>query len=82
MNPTASLRVRFALLGLLLAPLVSRSAEEFPLGPDSKVQPGVPQGELIKFEFSDSKLFYNALHHLGQKMLLGAINRRLQLKTK
>ncbi|PHX85601.1 MAG: gluconolactonase, partial [Opitutia bacterium] len=57
MNPTASLRVRFALLGLLLAPLVSRSAEEFPLGPDSKVQPGVPQGELIKFEFSDSKLF-------------------------
>ena len=57
MNPTASLRVCFALLGLLLVPLVSRSAEEFPLGPDSKVQPGVPQGELIKFEFSDSKLF-------------------------
>lgn len=42
MNPTASLRVSFALLGLLFAPLVSRSAEEFPLGPDSKVQPGVP----------------------------------------
>jgi gluconolactonase len=57
MNPTASLRVHFALLGLLLAPLVSRSAEEFPLGTDSKVQPGVPQGELIKFEFSDSKIF-------------------------
>jgi sugar lactone lactonase YvrE/enterochelin esterase-like enzyme len=57
MNPTASLRVHFALLGLLLAPLVCRSADEFPLGPDSKVQPGVPQGELIKFEFSDSKIF-------------------------
>ena len=57
MNPAASLRVPFALLGLLLAPPVSRSADEFPLGPDSKVQPGVPQGELIKFEFSDSKIF-------------------------
>lgn len=38
-------------LGLL------RAADDYPIGPDSKVQPGVPQGELIKFEFASTKLF-------------------------
>ena len=30
---------------------------EFPLGPDSKVQPGVPTGEVIKLAFDQSKIF-------------------------
>ncbi|MBI5691041.1 MAG: SMP-30/gluconolactonase/LRE family protein [Verrucomicrobia bacterium] len=47
---------------LLLAVLIAatpplRCADDFPPGPDSKVQPGVPQGELLKFEFADSKIF-------------------------
>ncbi len=33
------------------------AADEYPIGPDSKVQPGVPQGELIKFAFTESKIF-------------------------
>jgi hypothetical protein len=33
------------------------AADDYPPGPDSKVQPGVPQGELIKFEFASSKVF-------------------------
>ena len=33
------------------------AAEDFPPYPDSRVQPGVPKGELIKLEFSDSKVF-------------------------
>jgi sugar lactone lactonase YvrE/enterochelin esterase-like enzyme len=41
---------------LLLAPAL-RAADDYPPGPDSKVQPGVPQGELIKFEFASSKIF-------------------------
>ena len=40
----------------LAAPLLC-AAEDYPPGPDSKVQPGVPPGELIKFEFSGSKIF-------------------------
>ena len=33
------------------------AAEDYPVNPDSKPQPGVPQGELIKFEFAGSKIF-------------------------
>lgn len=43
--------VACACLGLAYA------ADDYPIGPDSKVQPGVPQGELIKFEFTGSKIF-------------------------
>ena len=35
----------------------ARAADDYPLGPDSKPQSGVPKGEVIKFEFSDSKIF-------------------------
>jgi gluconolactonase len=34
-----------------------RAADDYQLGPDSKRQPGVPEGELIKFELTDSKIF-------------------------
>lgn len=46
------------LLGLLafLVPLL-RAADDYVPGPDSKPQPGVPAGELIKFTFENSKIF-------------------------
>ncbi|MBI4626158.1 MAG: hypothetical protein HY736_23420 [Verrucomicrobia bacterium] len=44
-----------AILALALPPL--RAADDYQPGPDSKVRPGVPQGELIKFEFNGSKFF-------------------------
>jgi enterochelin esterase-like enzyme len=50
-------RPRFALLCFVAAISVLVAADEYPPGPDSQVQPGVPQGELIKFEFSGSKIF-------------------------
>ncbi len=43
-------------LAALAAPLLP-AAEDYPPGPDSQVQPGVPQGELLKFEFASSKIF-------------------------
>jgi sugar lactone lactonase YvrE/enterochelin esterase-like enzyme len=44
---------------LALAPLATLRAavDEYPPHPDSIVQPGVPKGELIKFEFATSKIF-------------------------
>lgn len=46
---------------LLAAAIMSvpplRSADDYVPGPDSKVQPGVPQGELVKFVFDQSKIF-------------------------
>ena len=49
---------RFVLFAALAA-FVSRlpAADEYPLQPDSRPQPGVPVGELIKFEFAGSKIF-------------------------
>lgn len=48
-----------ALCGFLFlaATSLAGAADDYPPGPDSKVQPGVPQGELIKFEYRDSKIF-------------------------
>ena len=43
---------------LLLALAASAiAAEDYPLGPDSLPQPGVPQGEVKKFTFEDSRIF-------------------------
>ncbi|MBI5768887.1 MAG: SMP-30/gluconolactonase/LRE family protein [Verrucomicrobia bacterium] len=47
--------ILFALLALAVPCL--RAADDYVPGPDSKIQPGVPQGELIKFEFATSKIF-------------------------
>jgi enterochelin esterase-like enzyme len=60
--PIPSLRAPLAaatifLLSACLPTLTLRAADDYPPGPDSKVQPGVPQGELIKFEFASSKIF-------------------------
>ena len=60
--PFPSLRAPLAaaaifLLSICLPTPALRAADDYPPGPDSKVQPGVPQGELIKFEFASSKIF-------------------------
>ena len=60
--PFPSLRAPLAaaaifLLSICLPSPALRAADDYPPGPDSKVQPGVPQGELIKFEFASSKIF-------------------------
>ncbi len=57
MNPIVSRCARLLLLTLFIAPPAAPAADDFPVGPDSRVQPGVPQGELIKFEFTGSKIF-------------------------
>lgn len=38
-------------------PLARAAEDQYPPHPDSQVQPGVPKGELIKFEFAGSKYF-------------------------
>lgn len=45
------------LLAFLLVAAPSFAADDYQLGPDSKPQDGVPKGELLKFEFKDSKIF-------------------------
>jgi len=42
---------------LLPVAVALRAADEYPPHPDSVVQPGVPKGEQLKFEFSGSKIF-------------------------
>jgi gluconolactonase len=57
-----------ALAALLLLGLGVRSLAEpdsYVPGPDSKPQPGVPQGELIKFDFSRSKVFPGTTRHVA-----------------
>ena len=50
--------LRFALsLSLALLAAGLRAADEYPPHPDAVVQPGVPQGELIQFDFAGSKIF-------------------------
>ncbi len=44
-------------LFVFILPAALRAADDYAPGPDSKVQAGVPQGELFKFEFSGSKIF-------------------------
>ena len=45
------------LLLLLASAAVAIAAEDYPLGPDSLPQRGVPQGEVKKFTFETSKIF-------------------------
>jgi enterochelin esterase-like enzyme len=56
---TLSNLTRSIALSLLLALVVSaqQTTDNYPLGPDSKPQPAVPKGELIKLTFDKSKIF-------------------------
>ncbi len=61
MNPL----LRPALACLLVLPVaLLRAADEYPPHPDSVVQPGVPQGELLKFDFTASKIFPGTVHEV------------------
>jgi sugar lactone lactonase YvrE/enterochelin esterase-like enzyme len=46
-----------ASLTLIVAPLVLRAETDYPLTEDSKPHADVPKGELIKFQFDQSKVF-------------------------
>ena len=46
-----------ALLFLLLLKVSAQTADNYLPGPDSKPQPGVPKGEVLKFTFDNSKVF-------------------------
>jgi gluconolactonase len=56
MNP---IRLLVALLAVFIPGPLPRafSADDYELGPDSKVQAGVPKGEVLKFNFTASKIF-------------------------
>src|SRR5580698_982384 len=65
--PTMKAIPAAALAALLLLGQGVRSLAEpdnYVPGPDSKPQPGVPQGELIKFDFSRSKVFPGTTRHV------------------
>jgi enterochelin esterase-like enzyme len=51
------------LLFLLASAIIALAAEDYPPGPDSQPQPGVPQGEVKKFTFETSKLFPGTKRH-------------------
>src|SRR6267142_2369578 len=48
-----SLALSFCVVAVALA----QNAENYPASPDSKPQPGVPKGEVLKFAFENSKIF-------------------------
>jgi len=57
--------LRCAFLASLLFTLTALGATaEYPPHPDSVVQPGVPVGELFKFNFTDSKIFPGTVHEV------------------
>jgi enterochelin esterase-like enzyme len=53
-----------AVLLLALAPPSRGEPDAYVPGPDSKPQAGVPQGELIKFDFAQSKVFPGTTRHV------------------
>ncbi|MGH9855883.1 MAG: SMP-30/gluconolactonase/LRE family protein, partial [Blastocatellia bacterium] len=48
------------LLFFVIQTASAQTTDDYPLGPDSKPQPGVPQGETLKFTFENSKIFPGA----------------------
>jgi sugar lactone lactonase YvrE/enterochelin esterase-like enzyme len=57
-------RVARLLCALLALPALGAAADNYPAGPDSTKQAGVPQGELIKFELADSRVFPGTVHEV------------------
>ena len=54
----ASVVFQAAVLMILLAvPALAQTTDNYEAGPDSKPQPGVPKGEILKFSFEKSKVF-------------------------
>ncbi|HEY0881416.1 MAG TPA: alpha/beta hydrolase-fold protein, partial [Archangium sp.] len=55
-SPPRGLAAAAFLLFLAVSP-VHAAEDQYPPHPDAQVRPGVPKGELIKFEFAASKIF-------------------------
>lgn len=55
--------IAFLPLLVLLAPAL-RSTDEYPPPPESVVQPGVPRGDLLIFEFTGSRIFPGTTHEV------------------
>ncbi|MFL6212398.1 MAG: SMP-30/gluconolactonase/LRE family protein [Blastocatellia bacterium] len=53
----SSLRLTLVLLVFVLLATFGHAQQEYPQGPDSKPQPDVPKGEVLKFSFDHSKIF-------------------------
>ncbi len=49
--------IRSARVLLFAWSLAVKAADDYEVGPDSKPQPGVPKGEVLKFSFESSKIF-------------------------
>lgn len=56
MNPIRRVPSLFFVFALLASVFV-RAADDYEPGPDSKPQPGVPKGAVLKFSFDQSKIF-------------------------
>jgi len=58
-RPCSQLKISALLPFLLLFSIVvsAQTTDNYPPGPDSKPQPGVPKGEVIKLSFDKSKIF-------------------------
>ncbi len=55
--PTHVARCALVLCLIVLAAPSARAADDFPLGPDSQVQEGVPKGKVTKHQWNASKVF-------------------------
>src|SRR3989442_778295 len=53
LRPLATLLMAFIVSSFAAA----RAADDYELGPDSKPQPGVPKGEVLKFSFESPKIY-------------------------
>ena len=51
-----------AVFTILFSTFATFAADDYPVGPDSKPQPGVPKGDVLKFTLEDSK-FFPGTHH-------------------
>ena len=56
MKPS-SLRCSLVLALFLKLTVSAQITDNYQPGPDSKVQPGVPKGEILKFTFDKSRMF-------------------------
>src|SRR5437899_387728 len=58
MKPHYSSQCFIPIILLILSQSISApAADDYQPGPDSKEQPGVPKGEVMKFTFENSKIF-------------------------
>ena len=57
MKALLSIALSICIVATALAQAANQQTENYPVNPDSQPQPGVPKGEVLKFSFSQSKIF-------------------------